>query len=57
MIAAGAESVQLSGSGSSVFGILRRRMPSQVVTGRLAGDEPRFVVSSARAGLQLKVLP
>jgi hypothetical protein len=56
MLAAGLESVQMSGSGSAVFGILPRRMPSRVVSGRLGMDEAVFVVRSVSAGMQLEVL-
>jgi len=57
LLEAGAESAGLSGSGSAVFGIIPPGIPSHVVAGRFSGNEPRIVVSSARAGMLLEVLP
>jgi 4-diphosphocytidyl-2-C-methyl-D-erythritol kinase len=57
MLSAGVETVRLSGSGSSVYGILPRGVPSHAVAGRLAGDEPLYAVTSERAGMRLKILP
>ena len=56
LLAAGAESVSLSGSGSAVFGVLPPEIPSHVVAGRLAGPEPRYAVKSERSGLRLEIL-
>lgn len=56
LLAAGAESVSLSGSGSAVFGILPPGIPSHVVAGRLAGTESRYAVKSERSGLRLEIL-
>jgi len=54
--AAGAVHAGLSGSGSAVFGIIPRGIPSHVVARRFAGTEPRWLVRSERTSLRLENL-
>jgi len=56
LLAAGAIHAGLSGSGSAVFGIIPRGIPSHVVARRFAGAEPRWLVRSVRASLRLEIL-
>jgi 4-diphosphocytidyl-2-C-methyl-D-erythritol kinase len=53
--AAGAVEVRMTGSGSTVFGILASAVPADQVVGRFAGSEPLYLARSARAGLKLRV--
>jgi 4-diphosphocytidyl-2-C-methyl-D-erythritol kinase len=57
LLRAGAEDVRLSGSGSTVLGIVPSGVASHVVAGRLAGSEPRYAVKSEGAGLRIEFLP
>src|SRR5262249_44588464 len=57
LLNAGAEDVRLSGSGSTVLGIIPSGVASHVVAGRLAGSEPLYAVKSESAGLRIEFLP
>jgi len=52
---AGAVDVRMTGSGSTVFGILAPAVPADQVVGRFAGSEPLYLARSAGAGLKLRV--
>jgi 4-diphosphocytidyl-2-C-methyl-D-erythritol kinase len=46
---------RLTGSGSAVFGIVPRGASVREIVGRFSGDEPLYLVRSARRGLRLRI--
>jgi 4-diphosphocytidyl-2C-methyl-D-erythritol kinase len=50
---AGLQEPHMTGSGSAVFGLLGRRVPTRAVLDRFVGGEALFVVRSVRRGLDI----